>query len=135
AIALLAIVPAAHAGFNDLGGYFGFHLGDTGVGPGIPADVTQSTGQVTSPDGKSVKLFGNFGPIKGQNWDVNFVILWEGGYDSPLTAGDTCSADLTFSTIVTGGQVSWHYFSAMQNFDVDVDSRINTPFNPVSANG
>ena len=135
AIAFLAIAPTAHAGFTDLGGYFGFHIGDLGDGPGIPADVPRSTGQITSPDGKSVKLFGSFGPIHGANWDINFVILWEGGYDSPLTAGDTYSADLNFSTSVTGGQVNWHYFSAMQNFDVGDDSRINTPFNPVPPGG
>jgi hypothetical protein len=135
AVALFALASTARAGFTDLGGYFGFHLGDLGDGPGIPADVPQSTGQITSPDGKSVKLFGNFGPIQGANWDINFVILWQGGYDSPLAVGDTYFADLDFSTNVTGGQVSWHYFSSMQNLDVGDDSRINTPFNPVPADG
>ena len=131
AIALLAIAPTARAGYSDLGGYFGFHLGDTGDGPGIPPDVPQSTGQITSPDGKSVKLFGSFGPIKGENWDINFVILWQGGYDSPISAGDTYSADLDFFTNVTGGQLSWHYFSQMANYDAGDYIRIDTPFNPV----
>src|SRR5258708_2571830 len=83
-------LPAAHAaGFGNLGPYFSFELGDGG---GIPADVNNTTGQITSPDGQSVKLYGDLGPIDGARFQNSFVLYWTGGYDGPINPGDKFTA-------------------------------------------
>jgi len=75
---VLAVVWSAHgqnAGFGDLAPYFSFDYGDGG---GIPADVNNVISQQTSPDGQTVQLSGNFGPIDGARFGGGFVLYWQG---------------------------------------------------------
>jgi len=113
-------LPAAQAaGFGELNSYFGFTYGDSYV----PEDVHNVRGQQTSPDGTTVKLFGEFGPIDGARFRDGFVSCWYGEYEGPIRAGDQIAVSIDFSVDVTGGTLAWSYYAAMfpgYSFDLDM---------------
>ncbi|HMB95426.1 MAG TPA: hypothetical protein VKK61_05250, partial [Tepidisphaeraceae bacterium] len=97
---LLLISPAVHAqGVGDLFPNFSFQYGDGG----LPAGIDSSVSQLTSPDGQSVKLSGECGPITGDQYAPGFGLSWSGPYDGQMNPGDTFTADLDLSVSATGG--------------------------------
>ena len=115
------------AGFDGVGSYFSFHLGDGG----LPDGIASSVGDTISPDGNTVKFFGQCGPITGAQFDYNFVLFMVGSYTGPINAGDTFSADLDFTVNVTGGDLAWNFFGDMNGGA----ARILTPLAPLPAGG
>ena len=109
-------------GFTDLGPYFSFHHGDGG----LPADIASSTGQQTSADGLSVKLYGQCGPITGDQYQFGFVLYWQGSYEGPINPGDLFTADLDLSVDATGGDLEWNFYSDLFSTEGFEDARILT---------
>ncbi len=117
-------LPAARgATFGELNPYFSFTYGDGG---GIPPDVYNVTGQQTSPDGQSVKLFGDLGPIDGARFASGFVIYWSGGFQGPINPGDKFLADLNFDVNATGGTLSWSFYANLWSNEGFEQARILT---------
>ncbi len=125
-------VQGQNAGFGDLAPYFSFDYGDGG---GIPADVNNVTGQQTSPDGQTVKLSGNFGPIEGARFGNGFVLYWQGGFQGPMNPGDNFAANLNFGVNVTGGTVQWSFYSDLWSNEGFEDARILTNLTPMPPSG
>ncbi len=126
-------LPSARgAAFGDLGPYFSFTYGDGG---GIPVDVYNVTGQQTSPDGQSVKLFGDLGPIDGARFANGFVIDWSGSFQGPINPGDNFAADLNFDVNATGGTLAWSFYANLWSNEGFEQARILTSLMPVPASG
>lgn len=126
---ILTLMATAYGdGFTDLGGRFDFVYGDGG-GPG---NVPNSTGQETSADGQMVKLFGDFGPITGADWQFGFVIYWNGSYIGPINPGDHFVADVDFDVHATGGTLQWSFYARMSSDDF---AQISPVFMPVPESG
>jgi hypothetical protein len=126
-------LPAARAdGFGDLGPYFSFEYGDGG---GIPADVNNTTGQQTSPDGLSVKLYGDLGPIDGARFGNGFVLYWQGGFQGTINPGDSLVADLTFSAHATGGTLAWNFYTSLWSNEGFEQAQIMTDPAPMPPSG
>jgi hypothetical protein len=111
------------AGFDDLGPYFSFTWGDGG---GIPSDVSNITSQQTSTDGQTVTLSGDLGPIAGANFGNGFVFYWNGGFQGPINPGDQ---------FVTGGSLSWSYYSDLWSNEGYESARILTDLTPTLSSG
>ena len=126
---LLISGPLYAQGFGDLGPYFSFVYGDGG----LPPDIASSTGQQTSPDGLSVKLYGQCGPITGDQFQSGFVLDWDGSYDGPINPGDLFTADLDLSVNVTGGDLQWSFYGDLFSTEGFEDARILT--DPVPLTG
>jgi hypothetical protein len=126
-------LPATRgATFGDLGPYFSFTYGDGG---GIPADVYNVTGQQTSPDGQSVKLFGDLGPIDGARFASGFVLDWSGAFQGPINPGDRFLADLNFDVHATGGTLSWSFYANLWSNEGFEQARILTDLAAIPASG
>ncbi len=131
--AFAAGLSAARAvGFDDFGPYFSFEYGDGG---GIPADVANTTGQQTSPDGMSVKLYGNLGPIDGARFGNGFVLDWQGGFEGTINPGDSLTANLTFSAHATGGALAWSFYTSLWSNEGFEQAKILTDLTPMPPSG
>jgi hypothetical protein len=109
-IGFLTGQPAScYAGFGDLGPYFSYTYGDGG----LPSNLYSIAGQTTSVDGQSVTLFGNAGPIDGADFANGFVLYWTGSFDGPINPGDNYAVNLNFDVTVTGGNLSWSFYSEL----------------------
>ncbi len=129
--ALLGAGRAAEAGFGELNSYFGFTYGDSDV----PADVHNVRSQQTSPDGRMVKLSGEFGPIDGARFRSGFVLLWSGDFTGMISAGDVFAADLDFDVDVTGGDLAWSYYADLRPLTGGDSARILTDLMPIPPSG
>ncbi len=98
-----------YAGFGDLGPYFSYTYGDGG----LPSNLYSTAGQTTSPDDQTVTLFGNAGPINGADFANGFVLYWTGNFDGPINPGDNYTVNLNFDVSVTGGNLSWSFYSEL----------------------
>ena len=129
----IMLLSSLHAAtFGDLNPYFSFTYGDGG---GIPPAATNVTGQVTSPDGQSVKLFGNVGPISGAQFSSGFVLYWSGSFQGPISPGDQFVADLGFDPEVTGGSLSWSFYANLWSNEGFEQARILTDEISLSGSG
>lgn len=107
---VLCMASLGHAGFGELNPRFDFVFGDSG---GMPDDVVDTTGQQTSPDGKSVKLFGTMGPLDGARFRNGFVFYFDGVLEGPLNIANSFLVDMDFSAQVTGGEMTWRFYSVL----------------------
>ena len=105
----IAQPASCYAGFSDLGPYFSYTYGDGG----LPSNLYSTAGQTTSADGQSVTLFGNAGPIDGTDFASGFVLDWQGNFDGPINPGDNYAVNLNFDVSVTGGTLSWSFYSEL----------------------
>ena len=102
---------------------------------GLPSNLYSTAGQTTSPDGQNVTLFGNAGPIDGADFANGFVLYWTGSFDGPINPGDNYAVNLNFDVTVTGGNLSWSFYSELWSNEGFEGSTIYPNLTPLSASG
>lgn len=128
---LLCRPVTCYAGFGDLGPYFSYSYGDGG----LPSNLYSTAGQTTSPDGQSVTLYGNAGPINGADFADGFCLYWTGNFGGPINPGDNYTVNLNFDVSVTGGNLSWSYYSELWSNEGYEGSTISPSLAPMPASG
>ncbi len=112
--------------FDDQGPYFSFVWGDGG----LPANIYSAAGDQISPDGQTVTMSGNCGPIAGADFQQGFVLDWNGNLEGTIGPGEQFVADLNFSVQATGGTLAWNFLAAIAG-----EGMIDTSMTPIALNG
>jgi hypothetical protein len=112
--------------FDDQSPYFSFVWGDGG----LPANIDSVASDQVSPDGQTVTMFGNCGPIAGADFQQGFVLDWGGNLEGTIGPGEQFVADLNFSVQATGGTLAWNFLAAIAG-----EGMIDTSMTPIALNG
>jgi len=128
-VSLMSTLHAAN--FGDIDTFFMF-----GDESGMPLGITDVTGHATSPDGQSVRLFGNVGPITGVEFRPGFEYDWvSGSFQGPINPGDYFVADLSFDPEMTGGSLSWSFYAFVWSNEGFEAAQISTSETSLSDSG
>jgi len=112
--------------FDDQNPYFSFVWGDGG----LSANIDNVAGDQVSPDGQTVTMLGNCGPIDGTDFRQGFVLDWGGSLEGTIGPGEKFTANLNFSVQATGGTLSWNFLAAIAG-----EGMIDTSMTPIALNG
>lgn len=112
--------------FDDQNPYFSFVWGDGG----LPANISSVASDQVSPDGQTVTMSGNCGPIAGADFQQGFVLDWGGGLEGTIGPGEQFVADLNFSVQATGGTLAWNFLA-----EIAGEGMIDTSMTPIALNG
>ncbi len=112
--------------FDDQSPYFSFVWGDGG----LPANIYSVAGDQISPDGQTVTMSGNCGPIDGADFQQGFVLDWGGNLEGTIGPGEQFVADLNFSVQATGGTLAWNFLA-----EIAGEGMIDTSMTPIALNG
>ena len=112
--------------FDEQNPYFSFVWGDGG----LPANIYSAASDEISPDGQTVTMSGNCGPIDGADFQQGFVLDWSGGLEGTIGPGEPFVANLNFSVQTTGGTLAWNFLAAIAG-----EGMIDTSMTPIALNG